>query len=109
MFPCVFFPHRDEVILGNLLVDDFEDVWKNNNLLKNLRDKDMLEGHCGECESRKICGGCRARAYNYFDNVLAPDPGCINNTYEWNKIRSKILRESTELSNGDILVDLASK
>jgi radical SAM protein with 4Fe4S-binding SPASM domain len=109
MYPCVFFPHKDEVMLGNLLVDDFDDVWMNSSLLKNLRNKDILEGHCGECESRNICGGCRARAYNYFNDVLAPDPGCINNTYEWNKIRSKLLKESTELSNGDIFVDLTGK
>ncbi|WP_157932024.1 hypothetical protein [Methanobacterium subterraneum] len=26
-----------------------------------------------------LCGGCRARAYNYFNDILAPDHGCINN------------------------------
>lgn len=109
LYPCVFFPHNDEVKLGNLLKDDFEYVWKNNELLKTLRNKEILEGHCGECESRNICGGCRARAYNYLDNVLAPDPGCINNIYEWNKIRSEILKESEELPNGNLLIDLTSK
>lgn len=106
LYPCVFFPHKDEVKVGNLLEDDFEDIWKNNELLKMLRNKEILDGHCGECESRNICGGCRARAYNYFGDISAPDPGCINNIAEWNKIRSQILGGTKQLPNGNILVDL---
>ncbi len=109
MYPCVFFPHNDEVKLGNLMKDDFEDVWKNNPLLSTLRNKEILEGQCGECESHNICGGCRARAYNYFNDVLAPDPGCVNNNHEWNKIRSQLLKQSEELHDGSIFVDLTSK
>lgn len=109
MYPCVFFPHKDELKLGNLLVDDFEDVWADNTLLKNLRNKNILKGHCGECESRNICGGCRARAYNYLGDVLAPDPGCINNVNEWNKIKSKLHEESAVISHDGVFVDLTSK
>lgn len=109
LYPCVFFPHDQDVKLGNLLENDFEDVWRNDELLGTLRNKEILEGHCGECESHNICGGCRARAYNYFNNVLAPDPGCINNQYEWNKIRSQIPRNSQELPDGSLFVDLTSK
>lgn len=90
IYPCVFFPHKEEVKLGNLTQDDFEDIWVNNNLLKILRNKEIMSGHCGDCNSRNICGGCRARAYNYFDDILAPDPGCINNQKEWNKLKNKI-------------------
>ena len=106
LYPCVFFPHKDEVKVGNLLEDDFEDIWKNNELLKTLRNKEILDGHCGECESRNICGGCRARAYNYFGDISAPNPGCINNIAEWNKIKSQILGGTKQLPNGNILVDL---
>jgi radical SAM protein with 4Fe4S-binding SPASM domain len=90
MYPCVFFPHYEEVKLGNLLEDDFEDIWADNDVLHTLRNKDILNGHCGDCDSRNICGGCRARAYNYFDDILAPDPGCINNKKEWNELKNKI-------------------
>lgn len=73
--PCVFFPLK----LGNIKVDDFEEFWKNNKILKELRNKDILEGNCGKCDYRYYCGGCRARAYGYTGNYLAPDPGCIKN------------------------------
>lgn len=73
--PCVFFP----LTVGNIKNDNFEDVWLNNNVLKELRNKDLLEGNCGECQYRYYCGGCRARAYGYTGNYLSPDPGCILN------------------------------
>jgi radical SAM protein with 4Fe4S-binding SPASM domain len=74
--PCVFFPLK----VGNIREDDFEDLWRNNSILRDLRNKDILEGSCGECDYRYYCGGCRARAYGYTGNYLAADPGCIRNT-----------------------------
>ncbi len=56
-------------------------------MFEDLRDKDMLEG-CGSCSYRYVCGGCRARAYNYFGDYTKPDPGCINNRKWWEKIES---------------------
>lgn len=109
LYPCVFFPHNQEVKIGNLMKDDFEDVWQNTKLLSTLRNKEILKGHCGVCESHNICGGCRARAYNYFGDVLAPDPGCINNNKEWNKIKSQLPKETRELNDGSLLVNLTSK
>ncbi|MGB9838382.1 MAG: radical SAM protein [Methanothermobacter sp.] len=86
IYPCVFFPHREELRLGNILEDDFQELWKTNKILKTLRDRDKLFGHCGSCENRYICGGCRARALSYLGDVCSPDPGCVNNMREWNKI-----------------------
>lgn len=72
--PCVFFP----LTIGNIKNDDFEELWRNNTILSDLRNKDILEGNCGECNYRYYCGGCRARAYGYTGNYLASDPGCKN-------------------------------
>lgn len=109
LYPCVFFPHNPDVRLGNLMENDLEDIWKNNQLLNILRNKEILEGHCGECESHNICGGCRARAYNYFNDILAPDPGCIHNSQEWEKIRSELYNNSRELQNGGLFLDFTGK
>jgi radical SAM protein with 4Fe4S-binding SPASM domain len=72
--PCVFFPLK----IGNILKDDFEKLWINNKVLQDLRNKDLLKG-CNTCYYRYYCGGCRARAYGYFNDYLAFDPGCILN------------------------------
>ena len=76
MQPCVFLP----VKLGNIKQfssgDEYLEFWRKNRLLEKLRNKELIE-ICGECPYRYVCGGCRARAYAYFRNCLAPDPGCI--------------------------------
>lgn len=73
--PCVFFQRT----IGNVRTHDLNDIWTNDPLFLQLRDKDLLEGNCGHCDYRYHCGGCRARANGYFDDPLAPDPGCIRN------------------------------
>ncbi|WP_048064511.1 radical SAM/SPASM domain-containing protein [Archaeoglobus fulgidus] len=82
--PCVFFPLK----VGNVREDDLEELWLHNHVFEDLRDKDILEG-CGSCGYRYVCGGCRARAYNYFGDYTKPDPGCVNNRRWWERI-SKI-------------------
>src|SRR5207247_1321508 len=40
-------------------------------------DDGALGGKCGACEYRKLCGGCRARAFALEGDVLAADPSCV--------------------------------
>jgi radical SAM protein with 4Fe4S-binding SPASM domain len=93
--PCVFFPTSRETVLGNMLEDSFENIWDNNQLLWKLRTRENLEDYivngkqvgCGNCTDKYICGGCRARAYSYFDgNVNSPDVGCIHNKPLWKRL-----------------------
>jgi len=109
IFPCVFFPHEDAVKVGNLFKDDFEEVWRNSKLLWQIRDKDKLAENCRSCEFRYTCGGCRARAYNYFKDILAPDPGCILNREFWNQIQTKLKKNyfKKETESGDTLLQKA--
>jgi radical SAM protein with 4Fe4S-binding SPASM domain len=88
LYPCVFFPHEKEVKVGNLLTDDFEPIWRYNELLWECRDKDKLAENCRSCKYKYTCGGCRARAYNYFHNVCAPDPGCTLNKEYWLELKN---------------------
>ncbi|MGQ4833065.1 MAG: radical SAM protein [Candidatus Asgardarchaeia archaeon] len=89
IYPCVFFPHEPEVKVGNILKDDFIELWKKSPLLWTLRDKDKLASPCGTCKFRYVCGGCRARAYNYFRDLRAPDPGCIYATKYWELLKKE--------------------
>ena len=65
-------------------------------MMKDLRDRDKLKEHCGSCKNRTLCGGCRARAYGYFEDHLAPDPGCIYNQKAWDELvaENKVQSES---------------
>jgi len=42
-----------------------------------LRDESNLEGKCGACEYRKVCGGCRARAFSETGNIMGEEPYCV--------------------------------
>ncbi len=86
IYPCVFFRKK----IGNILQDDFERLWKENKLLEELRNRDLLRGECSTCKYKYICGGCRARAYNYFGDYLASDPGCIYAKESWDRVLKKI-------------------
>ncbi|MHA1741754.1 MAG: SPASM domain-containing protein, partial [Candidatus Thorarchaeota archaeon] len=82
--PCVFLPIK----VGNVLRDGFLNVWYNNEILHELRDRDHYA--CSHCEYRYICGGCRARAYAYYGNVSAPDPSCVFNRDLWNELTEEV-------------------
>jgi radical SAM protein with 4Fe4S-binding SPASM domain len=96
MYPCVFFPHEEAMKVGNLFKNDFEQVWRHSELFWRVRDKDKLRENCGSCQYRYTCGGCRARAYNYFKDILAPDPGCILNRESWEKLQKSLKKGQTQ-------------
>ncbi len=68
-----------DLIAGDLRLNDFDfaDIWKNSELFQQVRDVDSYRGKCGYCEYRRLCGGCRARAYALTGNHLASEPFCI--------------------------------
>jgi radical SAM protein with 4Fe4S-binding SPASM domain len=84
--PCVFLP----IPVGDLRSELFIDIWKNAEVMQSLRVRHDLKGHCGSCDYRNICGGCRARAYAYFNDIKAPDIGCINNVQAYNELKNKL-------------------
>jgi len=71
--PCVFLP----INIGNLKTEKFGDIWLNSKLLNALRNRDNLKGACGKCEYKYVCGGCRARANAYNNDIVSSDPGCL--------------------------------
>jgi radical SAM protein with 4Fe4S-binding SPASM domain len=51
-------------------------IYQDSPVFRKLRDANCLEGKCGRCEFRHVCGGSRARAYAATDNPFAEDPAC---------------------------------
>jgi len=80
--PCVFMP----ITVGNIRERPFLEIWHESPILQQLRDRGRLKGGCGDCAYKYVCGGCRARAWSYFRDLDAPDPGCINNREYWDGI-----------------------
>ncbi|RLF15027.1 MAG: radical SAM/SPASM domain-containing protein [Thermoprotei archaeon] len=84
--PCVFFP----LTVGNVRESPFSEVWDTSEVFWDLRDREKLKGGCGSCQYKYVCGGCRARAYGYFGDYLAPDPGCIINAKDWRELTANL-------------------
>lgn len=70
--PCPYMPE----VAGDLRTNSFAEVWRSAALFRRLREE-APGGKCGECEYRKLCGGCRARAFALAGDPLAADPSCV--------------------------------
>ncbi len=70
--PSGFLP----ITAGNVRQDELIDVYRNAPLFRNLRDTSRLEGKCGLCEFKNICGGSRARAFAMTGSPFGAEPLC---------------------------------
>ena len=70
--PCGYL----EAFSGDIRKTNFKEIWEKSEVFTRLRDFDALEGKCGICEYRRVCGGCRARAYEITGNYMAEEPYC---------------------------------
>ena len=62
--------------IGNVLKDDLP-VAASNPLICAIAKKDNLKGTCGLCQYKKLCGGCRAKAYFTNGDIYGEDPTCM--------------------------------
>ena len=72
VFPCGYLP----VSSGNIKTTPFPTIWRDSKVFHDLRDDTQLEGKCGCCEFKKVCMGCRARAFADTGDYLAEEPNC---------------------------------
>jgi radical SAM protein len=72
VFPSGFMP----LSAGNIRQQELAAIYRDSPLFLSLRDTAKLEGKCGACEFREICGGSRARAYALTGNPNAEEPCC---------------------------------
>lgn len=77
VFPCGYFPLSS----GNIRKNNLSSIWYKSEIFNQLRDPNKLEGKCGICEYKNVCGGCRARAYFKTGNYLSEEPYCSYNEF----------------------------
>jgi len=56
---------------------DFRTIWETSPLFLEMRNLDGYHGRCGVCEYRRVCGGCRARAFATTGDYLDEEPYCV--------------------------------
>jgi AdoMet-dependent heme synthase len=72
--PCGYL----ELDCGRLTEKGFAEIWNGSPVFQDLRDLGRYKGKCGRCEFIRVCGGCRARAYEMTGDYLAEEPFCIH-------------------------------
>ena len=70
--PCGYLP----LPIGNVRRQKFAELWRDSEVFAALRDPSRLTGKCGACGYRKVCLGCRARAYAKTGDYLTEEPDC---------------------------------
>jgi radical SAM protein with 4Fe4S-binding SPASM domain len=70
--PCGFL----NVTCGDVTRNPFQQIWNESDVFLRLRDYGGLTGKCGDCEYKKVCGGCRARAFEATGDYMAEEPLC---------------------------------
>ncbi len=78
-----------DVEAGDVRQESFSRIWSDSPLFRELRDLSNIKGKCGVCEYKRICGGCRARAYETTGDYLEAEPYCI---YEPAALRKDLTR-----------------
>ncbi|MBI4295977.1 MAG: radical SAM protein [Chloroflexi bacterium] len=66
-----------DIEAGDLRTTSFSKIWRNAPLFDDLRDLSHYKGKCGTCEYKRLCGGCRARAYETTGGYLEAEPCCV--------------------------------
>ncbi|TFD48932.1 radical SAM/SPASM domain-containing protein [Cryobacterium frigoriphilum] len=72
VYPSGFLP----VAVGCVRDQPFPEIYRDADLLQDLRSPDNFGGRCGRCEFRAVCGGSRSHAFAVTGDPLAADPSC---------------------------------
>jgi AdoMet-dependent heme synthase len=72
VFPSGFLP----LSAGNVRKSSLSVIYRESPLFTALRDINKLEGKCGRCEFKQICGGSRSRAFALTGNPFSEEPCC---------------------------------
>ena len=70
--PCGYL----EIDCGQITKKPFAEIWDHAPIFEDLRDLNRYGGKCGACPFIRVCGGCRARAFELTGDYLAEEPLC---------------------------------
>lgn len=70
--PCGYLP----VQAGDIHEQSLSEIWEKSEVFHSLREPVNLKGKCGICEYKKVCEGCRARAFAQSGDYLSEEPYC---------------------------------
>jgi AdoMet-dependent heme synthase len=102
VYPSGFLP----IHAGNIRETPLAEIYRNAPIFKALRNTSRLEGKCGACEFKEICGGSRARAYALTGDPLAQEPCCIYQPKNWDSHLDSQAQAFRHLTNTGTLVTL---
>jgi AdoMet-dependent heme synthase len=91
VFPSGFLPQA----AGNIREQSLDAIYRESPLFRALRDTSRLEGKCGACEFKEICGGSRARAFALTGNPHGEEPCCAYVPARYNPAAQQRPRQTT--------------
>ena len=62
---------------GNVRTAELRKVYRHDEAFGRLRNANALQGKCGRCEFREVCGGSRSRSFAATGALMAADPLCV--------------------------------
>jgi radical SAM protein len=102
VYPSGFLP----IHAGNIRQQPLADIYRNAPIFKALRDTGRLQGKCGACEYKEICGGSRARAYALTGDPLAQEPCCTYQPKNWLPVADTEMSRPERSEFANLLVTL---
>lgn len=86
VYPCIAFP----LVVGNVLKDNFTEIWKDSPELMRLRgQEDDLPVDCKECDLLDRCAICRALSFLEEGEIMAFSPERCRQT----RVLVKVLKD----------------
>ena len=64
IYSCLDIERRPELVQGNILHDDFVDIWENK-FSEFRADRSISSSKCNKCSERQFCKGDSAHTWNY--------------------------------------------
>ncbi|WP_138416465.1 TIGR04053 family radical SAM/SPASM domain-containing protein [Aquibacillus sediminis] len=84
------------VKVGNVREQTLGEIYRESDVLKDLRNPDKYKGKCGICEFRHVCGGSRSRAYAMTGDYLESEPYCVYIPKAMRKKRKSVTSENAQ-------------